>query len=368
MDLTRGFRGLLAWGLVMLTGCAAANYEGVGRRCPSCTVEPMPASLPPGTFVEYRVDTSLLKNLRVTFTVLRETTSERWVEARMRRRARLEKRWKALYERPLVFVMKRQPLSGEMQNHPIDTRVSTDEPRPRDAGWNYRARTSSPMKLEVNGKTFECQEYAYYIRPGDEARGCVQAKDPRILFAGGAFFLEEHFMAKEEPSLRIKLLNMGQRPVQPANGIIALRSTQSAVYEQADGARVTHRWTTGDSRVRHVHQVESHLAPPLSRYYEWEGTLLEVMIALAEESESPYSPQPDSDAREDLQAGNTLVRVFQRRLHGQDGGDTSFELTSTYAEDPWQLEDAPIWIRHRPLEEQGTYGGAPVHYWLKDWK
>ena len=84
MDLARGFRGLLAWGVVVLTGCAGANYEGVGRRCTSCTVEPMPTSLPPGTFVEYRIDTLYMTDLRATFTVLRETQTERWVEVRMR--------------------------------------------------------------------------------------------------------------------------------------------------------------------------------------------------------------------------------------------------------------------------------------------
>ncbi|NOJ97878.1 hypothetical protein HMI51_33690 [Corallococcus coralloides] len=368
MDLARGFRGLLAWGVVVLTGCAGANYEGVGRRCTSCTVEPMPTSLPPGTFVEYRIDTLYMTDLRATFTVLRETQTERWVEVRMRREARPEELLKGLYDRPLIFVMQLQPLPEGPSNPPFQTRFATDEERFVGPERLHRSVTATPMKLQVNGRTFECEDHAYQMEPPRSGRGCIRAKDPRVLFAGGVFFLEEHYNDARWPSLRIQLLDMGQRKVEASDGVIAIRSGQSATYVRSDGLSVTHTWTTGPTRVRHVQTYLSQDMPLPGNDSDWEGTLLDVVTALADKSGWRYRPLPDSNARTEVQVNGEAIRVFQRRLSDRNGGDEPYDIIRSYVDDVWQMKDAPIWIRLWPLTAQGNIGQRPVHHWLKEWK
>jgi hypothetical protein len=381
---------------LLLAGCTKQQAAPASMAMPSSKAAPAPASqvaaedwppvgvpaedfpaaapsaevLPPGTFAEYEFDGAYIPPMRVSFTVLEDGEAERLVELRARPRG--EAALPGPLRRPVVFAMRKQPLPGEAGRLPGGHNDATDRVPAHGAEFGPHPLEVRPVEVEAGGGTFACAEFERR-RSAYLTRGCVAARDARIEFAGGAVWLEEAWGTWTPPLQRLRLVAHGVRPLGPRDAVLAVRSGQEATYEVRLGEQryaETHVWTTDSMRVRHAVNGKGPYGNP-SVEREWEGTLLDMVFVLAK-LKSPLAEYA-SDVREPtrgvVQVDGGRLAVIQRTLSGMGPGDGHFTGQLALAEDPWVLDDAPVWVRFWPL--RSTYrdeGGSTTHFELKHWK
>lgn len=359
---------------VMLTGCLgpkrlSTDWPPADAPAPAFPSSgASPAAVPPGTYAEYELEGKDVAPMLVTFTVLEERESERLVELSARPRG--SEPLPAPLRRPLVFVMRLEPLPGDALELPAGHHVATDRiPEPGDD--SAQSFEVHPAKVQAGGGTFECARVERH-RFSDLTRGCVGATDARIAFAGGAVWLEESWGDWERVFNRARLVAHGVRPLASRDAVVAVRPGQVAVYNVRMGpaqAVETHVWSTGQSRVRHAVSGTGAFHPIIEP--EWEGTLLDVVFLLArlDPGRNPYASEAAPPEPGVVQLGERRVSAIQRSLAGQSPGGDDFTQRLTLAEDPWALEGAPVWGRFWPLVGMTDMGeDRTLRVELKEWK
>ncbi|WP_164018598.1 hypothetical protein [Pyxidicoccus trucidator] len=358
----------------LLTGCMGQKRlaeawppaDAPAPALPSSSASP--AAVPPGTFAEYELEGYDVAPMLVTFTVLEERESERLVEVRARPRG--PGPLSGPLQRPLVFVMRLEPLPGEALRLPSGRNAAADRiPEPgHDSAHPFEVR---PAKVEVGGGTFECARVEHH-QGANLTRGCVGATDARIAFAGGAVWLEEAWSDWAGVLSRARLVAHGVRTPGPRDAVVAVRPGQVAVYDVWMGQEPsveTHVWSTGHARVRHSVSGTGTYHPLIES--QWEGTLLDVVFLLArlEPGRNLYAREAAPAERSVVQVGDARVGVILRSLAGRSAGDVDFTQQLTLAEDPWGLKDAPVWGRFWPLVSMTDMkGGHTIRIELKEWK
>ena len=288
------------------------------------------SALKEGAFAVWEVQAATLPaGTRASFSVL--TISDDAVEVLLTVKPPRGKTPPAL-EKGLRFLMARPPMPAQPKLLPpgASLPVRSDWGFHPDPGRRYDKADTKADTVTVGNRPVACTRFE--VKSGsDFARGCVAAKTSPVGFFGGAVELDE-------PLLRARLVDFGVQPAPKSEAPLAFRPGQVATYtSDAPGvAPITDAWLSGGSRIRYATSEADS---------SWEGTLLEVLFDLAalermEESAYATSYRVNGD--------RFAALTFKTNSHGPN--DEVITEEWVHAEDPWRLQDAPVWVRFWPLE------------------
>ena len=335
------WRGLLLL-LTALSGCKDPGppLELAGSRPPPVIPDAGPApkrapaplfdpALKEGTWASWEVQSpTLAAGSRATFTVLGISDEAVEVLVTLKTKGKVP----PALEKGLRFQLQRAALSGQARLHSPGTSlpVHSDGAFHPEPGMHYEKSESRAETITVDAHPVACTHIE--LKSGsDYARGCVGAKTSPIGFFGGAVELEE-------PQLHARLVDWGNGLPVKSDAPLAFKPGEQAIYtsDAVGVSPITDSWLSGGNRIRYATSEDDS---------SWEGTLLEVLFDLAalermEESAYATSYRVNGD--------RFAALTFKSNSRAPTGEAITEEWV--HAEDPWRLENAPVWVRFWPLQ------------------
>lgn len=333
-----------------------APVEDAGKPVlpPAPVKHPTPAplvdpALREGSFATWEVQSpALVASTRATFTVTAIGADNVEVLVTIASPARTKP--PPALERGLKFLMARAPLSPEPKLLPPDTTLfgHADAAWHPVAGRNYDKWEARPETITIAGRPIACTRFE--LKSGGEAaHGCVAAKLSPIAFFGGA-------VEYEQALVKARLIDWGAGPVPKSDAPLAFRPGQAATYKSdaPDQLPIIDSWFTGGTHVRYLTTEEDS---------SWDGTLLEVLFDLASLERAEDGAYATSFK---VNGDRFAARTF--KTNGRGPTDQIITEEWVHAEDPWRLEDAPVWVRFWPLEHGIGATEIDSTLSLREWK
>ncbi len=331
----------------------AAKPKPVDAGAPAAVKKPTPVALvdpalKEGAYAVWDVQAATLPaGTRAGFVVL--SISDEAVEVLMTVKLPRGKTPPAL-EKGLRFLLLRTPLVAQPKLLPpgASLPVHADTGFHPEPGRRYDKAEAKSDAVMVGGRSVPCLRFE--VKSGsDFARGCIAAKTSPVGFFGGAVELEQSL-------LRLRLVDFGVQPPSKSEAPFAFRPGQVATYSSdAPGvAPITDAWLSGGNRIRYATSEDNS---------SWEGTLLEVLFdlaALERMEESAYATS--------YRVNGDRFAALTFKSNGRGPNDEVITEEWVHAEDPWRLQDAPVWVRFWPL--QHGLGGQEIDSTLSltEWK